>query len=126
MVSLLLVLKGHVNILIRHLSLFANGEDCCRACHYPLLPNYCRPLQFSYSTLYIDINMATSAMKSCKQADLKEEFLVYLDAPIRENEFTLGTLSQIKQTILDNSNIISDSFCSSLSQFVIEPTFPYP
>ena len=70
--------------------------------------------------------MATSLIKSCKQADPKEDFLVDLDAAIRENEFTLGTLSQIKQSILDNPNIISDSFCSSLSQFVIEPTFPYP
>ena len=69
--------------------------------------------------------MATNAIKSCKQADPKEEFIVDLDAAIRENEFTLGTLSQIKQTILDNPNIIFDSFCSSLSQFVIEPTFPY-
>lgn len=27
---------------------------------------------------------------------------------------------------MDNSNIISDSFCSSLSQFTFESTFPYP
>ena len=70
--------------------------------------------------------MVTSAIKSCKQATPKEEFNVDLDSAIRENEFTLGTLSQIKQTILDNPNIISNSFYSSLSQFVIEPTFPYP
>ena len=70
--------------------------------------------------------MAISAIKSCKQDDPKEEFIVDLDVAIRENEFTLETLSQIKQTILDNPNIISDSFCSSLSQFVIEPTFLYP
>ena len=68
--------------------------------------------------------MATSAIKSCKQADPKEEFIVYLDATIRENEFTLGTLNQIKQTIFENPNIIFDSLCSSLSQFAIEPTFP--
>jgi hypothetical protein len=69
--------------------------------------------------------MATSAIKSCKQVDPKEEFIVDLDSSIRENELNLGILSQIKQTILDIPNIISDSFCSSLSQFVIEPTFPY-
>ena len=70
--------------------------------------------------------MVTSDIKSCKQADPKEEFIVDLDSSIRENEFTLGTLNQIKQTILDNPNIISDSFCSSLSQFIVEPTLPYP
>lgn len=69
--------------------------------------------------------MVTSAIKSCKQADLKEEFSVDLDSTIRENEFTLGTLSLIKKIILDDPNIIFDSFCSSLSQFVIKPTFPY-
>lgn len=34
-------------------------------------------------------------------------------------------MSQIKQTILNNSNIILDSFCLSLSQFSLEPTFPH-
>ena len=67
--------------------------------------------------------MATSSIKTCKSTDPKEEILIDLDASI---ELTLGTLSQIKQTISDNSNIISDSFCSSLSQFTIEPTFPFP
>ena len=70
--------------------------------------------------------MATSAIKTYKHTDPKEDFLIDLDASIKENELTLGALSQIKQTILDNPNIIFDSFCSSLSQFVIEPTFPYP
>lgn len=37
--------------------------------------------------------MATSAIKSCKQDDPKEEFIVDLDSAIWENEFTLGTLS---------------------------------
>ena len=69
--------------------------------------------------------MASSAIKTCKQADPKEEFLIDLDTSIKENELTLGNLNQIKQTILDNSNIISDSFYSSLSQFTFEPTFPY-
>ena len=27
---------------------------------------------------------------------------------------------------MDNLDIISDSFCSSLSQFTLEPTFPHP
>ena len=70
--------------------------------------------------------MASPAIKSCKSIDPREDHLVDLDASIQETRFTLGSLSQIKQTILNNSNIISDSFCSSLSQFSLEPTFPLP
>lgn len=70
--------------------------------------------------------MASTAIKTCKSVDPKEEFLVNLDASIQENRLTLGTLDQIKQIIMDNSNIISDSLFSSLSQFTLEPTFPYP
>ena len=70
--------------------------------------------------------MASTTIKTCKLVDPKKEFLVDLDASIQENRLTLGTLDKIKQIIMDNSNIISDSFCSSLSQFTFEPTFPYP
>ena len=35
-------------------------------------------------------------------------------------------MSQIKQVMLNNSNMISESFCSNLSQFSLEPTFPHP
>ena len=49
-----------------------------------------------------------------------------MDASIQETRLTLGSLNQIKQTIMDNLNIISDSFCSSLSQFTLEPIFPHP
>lgn len=70
--------------------------------------------------------MASTAIKTCKSVDPKEDFLVDLDASIQENRLTLGTLDQIKHIIMDNSNIISDSFCSSLSQFTLESTFPYP
>ena len=66
------------------------------------------------------------AIKTCKSIDPKEEYLVDLDASIQEIELTLGSLDQIKQVIMDNSNIISNNFCSSLSQFTLEPTFPYP
>ena len=69
--------------------------------------------------------MTTNAIKTCKNVDSKEELLIDLDAAIKETELTLGTLSQIKKTILDSSNIISDALCSSLSQFTIEPTFPF-
>ena len=78
---------------------------------------------FSAST---GIDMASPAIKTCKSIDPKEEYLVDLDASIQETMLTLGSLNQIKSTILDNSNIISDSFCSSLSQFSLEPTFPHP
>lgn len=69
--------------------------------------------------------MASTATKTCKSIDPNDEFLVDLDASIQENRLTLGTLDQIKQIIMDNSDIISDSFCSSLSQFTLEPSFPY-
>ena len=70
--------------------------------------------------------MASSGIKTYKLVDPKEEFLVDLDVAIQENKLTLGTLDQIKQTILDTSNIILDTFYSSLLQFTFEPTFPYP
>ena len=70
--------------------------------------------------------MASTTIKTYKSVDPKEEFLVDLDASIQENRLTIGTLDHIKQVIMDNSNIISDNFCSSLSQFTFEPTFPYP
>ena len=70
--------------------------------------------------------MASFAIKTCKSIDPKEECLVNLHASIQESRLTLGTLDHIKQVIMDNSNIISDNFCSSLSQFTFEPTFPYP
>ena len=69
--------------------------------------------------------MASSAIKTCKQVDPTKEFIIDLDASIKENELTLGMLNQIKKTIMDNSNIIFDSFYSSLSQFTFELTFPY-
>ena len=69
--------------------------------------------------------MVSFASKTCKSVDPKEECLVDLDASIQESRLTLGTLDHIKQVIMDNSNIILDIFCSSLSQFTFEPTFPY-
>ena len=78
------------------------------------------------SSIQTSINMTTNAIKTYKNVDPKEELLIDLDVVIKETELTLGTLSQIKQTILDNLNIISDTLCSSLSQFTIEPTFPFP
>ena len=59
--------------------------------------------------------MAAFAIKTCKSIDPNEEFIVDLDASIHENRLTLGTLDQIKQFIMDNSDIISDNLCSSLS-----------
>ena len=68
--------------------------------------------------------MASPAIKTCKYIDPKEEYLVDLDASIQETNLTLGSLNQIKQTILDNSNIISNSFCSSLSHLPWSLPFP--
>ena len=69
--------------------------------------------------------MVSPAIKTCNLIDPKEEYLVDLDTSIQETMLTLGSLNQIKQIIMDNSNIISDSFCSALSQFTFESTFPY-
>jgi hypothetical protein len=70
--------------------------------------------------------MVSLAIKSYKLIHPKEEHLLDLDAFIHETRFTLGSLSQIKKTIQNNFDIISDSFCSSLSLFSFEPTFPHP
>lgn len=68
----------------------------------------------------------THCIQTCKSTDSKEELLIDLDATIKEKKLTIGTLSQIKKTITDNPSIISDTFCSSLSKFTIQPTFPFP
>ena len=70
--------------------------------------------------------MAYPAIKTCKSIDLGENFLIELDAFIKETNLTLGPLSQIKQILLSNSNMISENFRSTLSQFSLEPTFPHP
>ena len=70
--------------------------------------------------------MASPTIKTCKSIDPGEDFLIDLDAFIQETNLTLGPLSQIKQTMLSNSNMISETFCSTLSQFSLEPTFPHP
>ena len=59
--------------------------------------------------------MASPAIKSCKSIDPREDFLIDLDASIQETKLTLGSLSQIKQTILNNYDMVSDSSCSTLS-----------
>ena len=53
--------------------------------------------------------MASPAIKSCKSIDPKEDHLVDLDASIQETKFNLGSLSQIKQTIL-NWDLVTDNF----------------
>ena len=52
----------------------------------------------------------TNSIKTCKSTDPKEELLIDLDAAIKETKLTVGTLSQVKQTTMDNPNIISDTF----------------
>ena len=69
--------------------------------------------------------MTMHFIQTCKSTDPKEELLIDLDAAIKETKLTIGTLSQIKKTITDNPSIISNTFFSSLSQFIIEPTFPF-
>jgi hypothetical protein len=71
-------------------------------------------------------DMVSPAIKTFKSIDPGEDFLIDLDTFIHETNLTLGPLSQIKQVMLSNSNMISESFCSTLSQFSLEPTFPHP
>lgn len=65
-------------------------------------------------------------IQTCKAIVLKEELLIDLDATTKEIKFTIGTLSEIKKTIPESPNLILDAFSSSLSEFTIKPTFPFP
>ena len=70
--------------------------------------------------------MTSLAILSCKSIDLGEDYLIDLDAFVHETNLTFGPLNHIKQFLLDNSNMISQGFCSNISQFSLEPTFPHP
>ena len=59
--------------------------------------------------------MASPAILTCKSIDPGEDYLIELDAFIHETNLTFGPLSQIKQVMLNNSNMISESFYSNLS-----------
>ena len=69
---------------------------------------------------------SSSIIKSYKQLDPKEEYIVDLDMGIAETILTYGNLTRIKSKIVENPNLISSSFCSSLFEVTIEPTFPFP
>ena len=70
--------------------------------------------------------MTSPAILLCKSIDPGADYLIDLDAFVRETSLTFGPLSHIKQLLLDNSNSISQGFCSNISQFSLEPTFPHP
>ena len=59
--------------------------------------------------------MASPAILSCKSIDPREDYLIDLDAFVRETNLTFGPLNHIKQFLLDNSNMISQGFCSNIS-----------
>ena len=69
--------------------------------------------------------MASPAILSCKLIDPGEDYLINLDDSVHETNLTFGPLSHIKQLLLDNSNMISQGFCSNISQFSLEPTFSH-
>ena len=69
--------------------------------------------------------MTSPAILSCKSIDPGEDYLIDLDTFVRETSLTFGPLSYTKQLLSDNSNIISQDFCSNVSQFSLEPTFLY-
>ena len=70
--------------------------------------------------------MASSVIiESCKHLDPKEELLIDLDAGISETILTLGNFTEIKNKLTQIPNLIPDTFCSSLFEVTIEPTFPF-
>ena len=70
--------------------------------------------------------MASNAIiQTCKQLDPKEEWLVDLDAETYETTLSLGNLTEIKTKLTHIPNLILDTFCSSLFEVTIEPTFPF-
>ena len=69
--------------------------------------------------------MACPAILSCNSIDPGEDYLIDLDAFIHEKILAFGPLSHIKQALLNNSNLIFESFCSNISQFCLEPTCPH-
>ena len=70
--------------------------------------------------------MASSTIiESCKCLDPKKEQLIDLDAGISETNLTLGNLTEIKNNLSQIPNLIPDTFCSSLLEVTIEPTFPF-
>ena len=69
---------------------------------------------------------SSSTIKSYKQLDPKEEHIADWDMGIYETVLTFGNLTKIKSKISKNPNLISSSFCSSLFEVTIEPTFPFP
>ena len=69
--------------------------------------------------------MATSAISSCKSIDLAEDFVIDLDVFISETTLNFGPLHHTKQLLADNSHVISQTFCSNITRFALEPTYPY-
>ena len=70
--------------------------------------------------------MASSEIiQSCKQLDSKEELLINLNAGLSKMILTLGNLTKIKNKLTQIPNLIPNTFCSSLFEITIEPTFPF-
>ena len=72
-----------------------------------------------------EFDMVSTAILSCKSIDPGEDYLIDLDVFIRETSLTFGPLHHTKQLLMDNLNVISQTFCSNVSQSALEPTFPY-
>ena len=70
--------------------------------------------------------MATPAFSSCKSIDPAKDFVIDLDVFVNETTLNFGPLHHTKQLLANNSYTISQSFYSNLSQFALEPTYPYP
>ena len=82
--------------------------------------------QLTYSQFVAGFDMVFPAILSCMSIDPGEDYLIDLDSFVHETNLTFGPLSHINQVLLNNSNMISKGFCSNISQFSLEPTFPHP
>ena len=70
--------------------------------------------------------VAIVAIQTYKSLDPKEEFISDLDVEIYESVLTLGNIIEFKNKLTQIPNFIPNTFCSSLFEVTIEPTFPFP
>lgn len=76
--------------------------------------------------IQLTMETATSTIQTCKSVDPTETYIIDLDASITETKLAIGDRSQIKNTIAQSLELIYEAFFSSLSQFTVKTTFPFP
>ena len=66
-----------------------------------------------------------ATIQTCKQLDLKEDWLIDLDAEVYEMPLILGNFIVIKNKLTQIPNFVPDNLCSSLFEVTIEPKSPF-